>query len=100
MLHAQFPRIYRRFLSHSLLGPVTDGLHDWLATTGYTRSSRESRSACCRIVDAELRRRRVKQVANLTLHLPTILGALRASKQTRNSRLEQGGPPHTAAEGT
>ena len=32
MLYSQFPRSYHRFLSLPLLGPIADGLDDWLAT--------------------------------------------------------------------
>ncbi len=67
MLHSQFPRSYHRFLSLPLLGPIADGLDDWLASTGYTRGSRENSIGMLPHVDAELRRRGVKQLADLTL---------------------------------
>jgi integrase/recombinase XerD len=67
MLRSQFPRSYRRFLSLPLLGPIANGLDDWLATTGYTRGSRQNAILRLRHVDAELRRRGVKQLADLTL---------------------------------
>ena len=67
MLHAQFPRPYRRFLSLPVLGPIADALDDWLASSGYTRSSRELSITMLPYVDAELRGRGIKQLADLTL---------------------------------
>jgi integrase/recombinase XerD len=66
MLHAQFPRSYRRFLSLPLLGPIVDGFDDWLAASGYTRRSRRNSIFLLPRVDADLRRRGLKQVADLT----------------------------------
>jgi integrase/recombinase XerD len=66
MLHTLFPRVHCRFLSLPLLGPVADGFDDWLATNGYTRVSRRNSIHLLPHVDAELRRRQVKEVANLT----------------------------------
>jgi hypothetical protein len=66
MLHSLFPCVHRRFLSLPLLGLVTDGFDDWLAANGYTRVSRTKSIRMLPRVDAELRRRQVKEVANLT----------------------------------
>lgn len=66
MLHSLFPRAHRRFLSLSLLGPVADGFDDWLAANGYTRVSRKNSIRMLPHVEADLRRRQVKEVANLT----------------------------------
>jgi site-specific recombinase XerD len=49
-----------------LLGPIVDGFDDWLATNGYTRPSRRNSIGMLPHVDAELRRRCVKEVADLT----------------------------------
>jgi site-specific recombinase XerD len=49
-----------------LLGPVADGFDDWLAANGYTRVSRQNSIRMLPHVDAELRRRQVKELANLT----------------------------------
>jgi hypothetical protein len=49
-----------------LLGPVADGFDDWLAANGYTRVSRTKSIRMLPHVDTELRRRQVKEVANLT----------------------------------
>ena len=49
-----------------LLGPIVDGFDDWLAVNGFTPGSRK---LCIRMlwyVDADLRRRRVREVAELT----------------------------------
>ncbi len=67
MLHAQFPRSYRRFLSLPVLGQIADALDDWLATIGYTRGSRVGSLVMLPYVDAELRRRGVEQLADLTV---------------------------------
>jgi integrase/recombinase XerD len=66
MLHSAFPRAYRRFLSLPLLGPIADGFDDWLAANGYTRDSRGNLIRMLKHVDADLRRRHVKEVGNLT----------------------------------
>ena len=65
MLHSLFPRVHCRFLSLPLLGPVADRFDDWLATNGYNRVSRRNSIRMLPHVDAELRRRQVKDVANL-----------------------------------
>jgi len=66
MLHSLIPRAYRRFLSLPLLGPIADGFDDWLAANGYTRDSRGYSVRMLKHVDADLRRRHVKEVGNLT----------------------------------
>jgi integrase/recombinase XerD len=66
MLHSLIPRAYRRFLSLPLLGPIADGFDDWLAANGYTRDSRGYSIRMLKHVDADLRRRHVKEVGNLT----------------------------------
>ena len=80
MLHVQFPRSYRKFLSLPVLGPIADALDDWLATTGYTRSSREISITMLPYVDAELRRRGVKQLTDLTL--PVLHDSWRTLRKT------------------
>jgi site-specific recombinase XerD len=49
-----------------LLGPIVDGFDDWLAANGYTPGSREFAVRILPHVDADLRRRRVRDVASLT----------------------------------
>lgn len=66
MLHSLFPKAHRRFLSLPLLGPIADGFDDWLAGNGYTRDSRGYSMRMLKHVDADLRRRHVKEVGNLT----------------------------------
>jgi hypothetical protein len=66
MLHSLFPQVHCRFLSLPLLGPVADSFDDWLAANGYTRVSRTKSIRMLPHVDTELRRRQVKEVANLT----------------------------------
>jgi integrase/recombinase XerD len=66
MLHSLFLRAYRRYLSLPLLGPIADGFDDWLVANGYTRYSRLYSIYMLKHVDADLRRRHVKEVGNLT----------------------------------
>jgi site-specific recombinase XerD len=72
MLRSLLPKAYHKFLSLPLLGPITDGFDDWLAASGYTPGSREFAIRMLTQVDADLRRRRVRDVASLT---PTTLHA-------------------------
>ena len=65
MLRSLFPRAYCRFLSLPLLGSVADGFDDWLAANGYTRISRQHSIRMLPHVEVELRRRQVKELANL-----------------------------------
>jgi site-specific recombinase XerD len=48
-----------------LLGSVADGFDDWLAANGYTRISRQNSIRMLPHVEVELRRRQVKELANL-----------------------------------
>jgi|SRR6516225_5616511 integrase/recombinase XerD len=66
MLHSLFPKAHRKFLSLPLLGPIADGFDDWLAANGYTRDSRGYSIRMLKHVDADLRRRHVKEVGSLT----------------------------------
>jgi integrase/recombinase XerD len=66
MLLSLLPKVHRRFLSMPLLGPVADGFDDWLAANGYTRPGRKNSIYMLVHVDADLRRRQVKAVADLT----------------------------------
>jgi integrase/recombinase XerD len=66
MLRSLLPKAHQKFLSMPLLGPIMDGFDDWLAAKGFTRSSRIH--FICKLwhVDADLRRRRVYEIAKLT----------------------------------
>src|SRR5260370_14001486 len=66
MLRPLFPKAHHKFLSLPLLGPIADGFDDWLAASGYTPASRECAVRRLPHVEADLRRRRVRDVANLT----------------------------------
>jgi len=66
MLRSLFPKAHPKFLSMPVLGPVVDGFDDWLATNGYTRSSRKYSIRILPRVDADLRLHQVGEVANLT----------------------------------
>jgi len=82
MLHSLFPRAHHRFLSLPLLGLVADGFDDWLAVNGYARVSRKNAIRLLPHVDADLRRRQVKEVSNLTTRFFAIVGR-RSSKPIR-----------------
>lgn len=66
MLRSLYPRAHRRYLSLPLLGSIADGLDDWLVSNGYTELSRKNAICELRHVDAELRRRRIKEIPQLT----------------------------------
>jgi integrase/recombinase XerD len=66
MLRSLFPKAHQKFLSMPLLGPVADGFDDWLFSSGYTRWSRGFAMRMLRHIDADLRRRHVREVTSLT----------------------------------
>ena len=61
-----FPKIHRRLFSLPLLGPIADSFDDWLASNGYTQISRKHVIRDLPHLDAELRRRHIKEISNLT----------------------------------
>ena len=80
MLHALLPKAHHKCLSLPLLGPIADGFDDWLAGEGFTPGSRKFSIRMLREVDADLRRRRVRQLAKLT-H-PVLHDCWKALKKT------------------
>jgi integrase/recombinase XerD len=90
MLRSLLPKAHHKLFSLPLLGPIADGFDDWLAASGYTPGSREFSIGMLPHVDADLRRRRIPNVASLThatLHacwrdlikvFPTNAGTVRA----------------------
>jgi integrase/recombinase XerD len=66
MLRSLFPRDHRRFLSLPLLGPIADGFHDWLASNGYSQSTRKRMICELPRLNATLRRHQIQQIPNLT----------------------------------
>jgi len=66
MLPALLPRAHQKFLSMPLLGSIVDGFDDWLAKNGYTRGSRKFSIRMLLHVDADLRRRRIREITSLT----------------------------------
>jgi hypothetical protein len=78
MLHSLFLRAHCRFLSLPLLGSVADGFSDWLAGNGYTRVSRQNSIRMLPNVDADLRRRQVQELANLSIRFSAIVERLSA----------------------
>jgi hypothetical protein len=66
MLRSLFPKAHQKFLSMPLLGSVADGFDDWLFSSGYKRWSRGFAMRMLRRIDADLRRRHVREVTSLT----------------------------------
>ena len=66
MLQSLLPKAYRKFRALPLLGPVADGFDDWLAANGYTPGSREFAIRFLIHADADLRKRVVRDVSNLS----------------------------------
>ncbi len=66
MLRSLFPRFHKKFLCLPLLGPIVDGFDDWLAANNYATGSRKHIIRVLPRVDADLRHRRVRDVADLT----------------------------------
>lgn len=66
MLRSLLPKSHKKFLCLPLLGPIVDGFDDWLATNNYATGSRKNIIRMLPRVDADLRRRRVRNVADLT----------------------------------
>ena len=66
MLGSLFPRFHKKFLCLPLLGPIVDGFDDWLAANNYATGSRKHIIRVLPRVDADLRHRRVRDVADLT----------------------------------
>ena len=69
MLHTLFPKCHSRFLSLPVLGSIADGFDDWLASNGYRHLSRRYSIRMLPNVDADLRRRGIREVADLTHQL-------------------------------
>jgi integrase/recombinase XerD len=90
MLSSLFPKSHKKFLYLPLLGPIADGFDDWLVANSYAAGSRKHIIRMLPRVDADLRRRRVQDVSDLThvlLHacwrslikvFPTGAGAVRS----------------------
>ena len=66
MLHSLFPKAYTRFQRLPLLGAVADGFEDWLTASGYSRGSRKNSVRFLTHADADLRKRGVGKIADLT----------------------------------
>src|SRR5260370_16961556 len=66
MLRSLFPKAHHKFLSMPLLGSIADRFDDWLFSYGYTRWSRGFAIRMLPRIDADLRRRHVREVTSLT----------------------------------
>jgi integrase/recombinase XerD len=80
MLRSLFLNVHLKFLSLPLLGPIADSFDDWLVANGYTRNSREYFVSKLPRMDADLRKRQVKEVADLS-H-PVLHGCWRTLSKT------------------
>ena len=54
MLKQLFPKLYQRYLSSPLLGPILDGYEDWLSDRKYTRKTRRLYMRMALLVDQHL----------------------------------------------
>lgn len=66
MLQSLLPKTHAKFRALPLLGAVTDGFEDWLTTNGYARGSRKFAIRFLTHADADLRKRGIRDVADLT----------------------------------
>lgn len=66
MLRSLLPKAHSKFRALPLLGSVADGSEDWLTARGYTRGSREFSIRFLPHADADLRKRGVLEIADLT----------------------------------
>src|SRR5664279_932549 len=66
MLQALFPKAHLKFRALPLFGSVADGFDDWLATSGYTPGSRKFSIRFLVQADADLRKRGVRKLTELT----------------------------------
>lgn len=65
MLHSLLPKAHRKSLALPSLGPVVDGVDDWLAANGYTPRSRRFAIGMSPHVDADPRRRQAGTASTL-----------------------------------
>src|SRR5580658_1967973 len=65
MLRSVFPKAHQKYFSLPLLGPISEGFDDWLAASGFTQGSRKLSINLLPIMDKNLRRRGVDEVAKL-----------------------------------
>lgn len=66
MLRSLLPKAHRKYLSLPLLGSIADGFDDWLSVSGFARGSRVLSIHLLPIVDRDLRRRGIDEVAKLS----------------------------------
>ena len=66
MLHSLLPKAHLKFRALPLFGSVADGFDDWLATSGYTPGSRKFSIRFLVHADADLRKRGVRKLTELT----------------------------------
>ena len=66
MLKQLFPKLYQRYLSSPLLGPILDGYEDWLSDRKYTRKTRRVYMRMSLLVDRYLRELGLENLADIS----------------------------------
>src|SRR5580658_3889283 len=66
MLQSLLPKAHRKFRALPLLGSIADGFDDWLTANGYAPGSRKFSIRFLRHVDADLQKRGVRKVTELS----------------------------------
>jgi integrase/recombinase XerD len=66
MLKQLFPKLYQRYLSSPLLGPILDGYEDWLSDRKYTRKTRRLYMRMALLVDQYLQDLGLENLADIS----------------------------------
>jgi len=66
MLKQLFPKLYQRYLSSPLLGPILDGYEDWLSDRKYTRKTRRLYMRMALLVDQYLQELGLENLADIS----------------------------------
>jgi site-specific recombinase XerD len=66
MLKQLFPKLYQRYLSSPLLGPILDGYEDWLSGRKYTRKTRRLYMRMALLVDQYLQELGLENLADIS----------------------------------
>ena len=66
MVQVLFPKVYGRFISLPLLGPIVEGFSRWLVDRGYRRGSARQQLRCLVPLDQALRERGCEHLGDLT----------------------------------
>ena len=66
MLKQLFPKLYQRYLSSPLLGPILDGYEDWLSDRKYTGKTRRLYMRMALLVDQYLQELGLENLADIS----------------------------------